>query len=233
MRIVFNLIFAFVGALPALAETDEHDYSDPDPWIGINRVTHNINDFGDRILIRPVAVAYQNVFPRFARNGVSNVYSNLGDVGNAVSSLFQGKVTGGMSDLMRVLINSTIGIGGLFDPASALGLVEHEEDWGQTLAKWGAPTGPYVVIPGLGPGSVRDGLARILDGVFDPVLYIYPVSHRNVVYGARVVRNRAGLLSAEKVVFGDKYIFYRDAYMQRREYLVNDGEVSDPFADDF
>jgi|TARA_B100001964_G_scaffold240350_1_gene309914 phospholipid-binding lipoprotein MlaA len=230
VRTVVALILAIAAVLPALAEDD---YRDPDPWNGINRVTHNVNDFSDRLLVRPVALAYQNLLPRFARNGVNNAYSNLGDVGNAVNNLFQGKPTDGMSDLMRVLINSTIGIGGLLDPASALGLAEHEEDWGQTFAKWGVPTGPYVVIPGLGPGSVRDGLARILDGVFDPVLYIYPVSNRNVTYAMRVIHNRADLLRVEKVVFGDRYIFYRDAYLQRREYLANDGEVSDPFADDF
>lgn len=231
--LILGIALSLPLSTPALAQNDEDEFADPDPWVRANRVTHNFNDFADRILLRPVAVAYSKVIPRLARRGVGNIFSNLGDVGNALNNVMQGKVADGAGDLARVLINSTVGIGGLFDAASRMGLGEHEEDWGQTFAKWGVPQGPYVVIPGLGPGSVRDGVARIFDGVLDPVRYLYPVSHRNGTYTLRVVRNRANLLAVESVVFGDKYIFYRDAYLQRREYLVNDGEVSDPFADDF
>ena len=237
MKLIVSSILGIALSLPlstpAMAQNDEDEFADPDPWVRANRVTHNFNDFADRILVRPIAVAYRKVIPQVARRGVGNVFSNLGDVGNAVNNVLQGKVAGGASDLARVLINSTVGIGGLFDAASRMGLDEHEEDWGQTFAKWGVPTGPYVVIPGFGPGSVRDGVSRILDGALDPVRYLYPVSHRNLTYTLRVVRDRTNLLNVESVVFGDKYIFYRDAYLQRREYLVNDGEVSDPFADDF
>ena len=237
MKQLVPLFLGIALSLPlsttAMAENDEDEFADPDPWVRANRVTQNFNNFADRILLRPVAVAYRKVIPRFARHGIGNVFSNLGDVGNAVNNILQGKVANGASDLARVLINSTVGLGGLFDPASRIGLDEHEEDSGQTFAKWGVPTRPYVVIPGLGPSSVRDGLARILDGALDPVRYLYPVPHRNGTYALRAIRERADLLNVEGIVFGDKYIFYRDAYLQRREYLVNDGEVSDPFADDF
>lgn len=226
---------ALSGVLPApvMAQSVEDEIAGPDPWVQVNRVTHNINDFADRILVRPVAVAYRKVIPRFARRGVGNAFSNLEDVGNAVNNMLQGKVGSGVNDLLRVLINSTIGVGGLFDPASAMGLDQHEEDWGQTFARWGVPGGPYVVIPVLGPASVRDGVARILDSAFNPVRYLYPVSHRNLIYAMSALRDRTDLLRVDTVVFGDRYIFYRDAYLQRRDYLINDGEVADPFADDF
>ena len=226
---------ALSGVLPApvMAQGVEDEIAGPDPWVQVNRVTHNINDFADRILVRPVAVAYRKVIPRFARRGVGNAFSNLEDVGNAVNNMLQGKVGSGVNDLLRVLINSTIGVGGLFDPASAMGLDQHEEDWGQTFARWGVPGGPYVVIPVLGPASVRDGVARILDSAFNPVRYLYPVSHRNLIYAMSALRDRTDLLRVDTVVFGDRYIFYRDAYLQRRDYLINDGEVADPFADDF
>ena len=139
----------------------------------------------------------------------------------------------GISDVARVLVNSTIGIGGLLDPATGLGLIDHEEDWGQTFAKWGVPAGRYFVIPGLGPSTVRNTAARFFDGSTNPLRYLYPVRHRNSLYALRALQDRANLLTVDGVVFGDKYIFYRDAYLQRREYLENDGEVIDPFADDF
>lgn len=230
---IFALVLSGSLLVPVMAQNVEAELADPDPWVRVNRVTHDINDFADRILIRPVAVVYRKIIPRFARRGVGNAFSNLEDVGNAVNNLLQGKVGDGVNDLLRVLINSTVGIGGFFDPASALGLDEHEEDWGQTFARWGVPAGPYVVIPGLGPASVRDGVARILDGALNPIRYLYPVSHRNLIYAMSTLRDRTDLLAVDAIVFGDRYIFYRDAYLQRREYLVNDGEVSDPFADDF
>jgi len=233
MKQVILLILGVTLSLPIVAENDEFEFADSDPWVRTNRSIHNFNDVADRILTRPVAVGYRKIVPQFARRGLGNVFSNLEDVGNGINNLLQGKVANGASDLTRVLINSTIGIVGLFDPASSMGLIEHEEDWGQTFATWGVPAGPYIVIPGLGPGSVRDGLSRILDGATDPLRYLYPVSHRNVTYAMRLIRDRTDLLTVESVVFGDKYIFYRDAYLQRREYLVKDGEVSDPFADDF
>ncbi|HIB85563.1 MAG TPA: VacJ family lipoprotein [Chromatiaceae bacterium] len=233
LPLVLLLILGIAPSLPLVAADMDDEFADLDPWIRVNRMTHNLNDVGDRILLRPVAVGYRKMFPRFVRRGIGNAFSNLHDVSNAINNMLQGKLNHGVSDLARVLVNSTVGLAGLFDPASSLGMVEHEEDWGQTFAKWGSPTGPYLVIPGLGPGSVRDGLSRILDSVTDPVRYLYPVSDRNVTYAARLVRNRADLLAVESVAFGDKYIFYRGAYLQRREYLVNDGVVSDPFADDF
>lgn len=231
MRLVVALVIGL--GLSSVVWAEEDGIANPDPWAGLNHGTHNVNDFADRKLLKPLALGYRKLVPGFARQGVSNVFSNLRDVGDAVNNLLQGKIGKSASDLGRVLVNSTLGIAGLFDPASRIGLNDHEEDWGQTLGVWGVPQGPYLVIPVLGPSSVRDGLARILDGAVNPLRYLYPVADRNAAYVLRSIQNRSDLIAMEGVVFGDKYIFYRDAYLQRRDYLVNDGEVSDPFADDF
>ena len=217
----------------SLQAEDDDEFVDPDPWVKLNTVTHNFNDFVDQRLVRPVAVGYARVIPRIARTGIANVFANLEDVGDAINNLLQGKGRDGVNDVGRVLVNSVIGLGGLFDPATPMGLIDHEEDFGQTFARWGVPAGPYFVIPGLGPSSVRDGLARLLDGSVNPLRYLYPVAHRNTLYGLDGLQTRADLLSVDGLVFGNKYIFYRNAYTQRREYLINDGEASDPFADDF
>ena len=215
------------------AEEDWDEFVDPDPWRGMNKKIHNFNDFVDVKLVRPVAVGYQKVTPQFFENGISNVFNNLDDVGDAVNNVLQGKIGEGLSDVARVLVNSTVGILGWFDPATRMELTDHEEDWGQTFAVWGVPAGPYFVIPGLGPSTVRNAISRFLDGAVNPIRYLYPVRHRNMVYALRGIDTRAGLLSVDGVIFGDRYVFYRDAYLQRREYLEKDGEVDDPFADDF
>lgn len=212
----------------AIAEDGNNDPLEP-----FNRKVYAFNDFADSKILKPVAKGYRKVAPRFVRLGIGNVFSNLSDVNTSINNVLQGKVVAGASDFSRLLVNTTIGLGGLFDPASRIGLEKHDEDWGQTFAVWGLPRGPYVVLPFLGPSTLRHTILRPLDSALDPVVYLNPVSHRNWVYALRVVDTREGLLDAEKVMFGAKYIFLRDAYLQRRDYLVKDGKVEDPFADDF
>ncbi|HAK52306.1 MAG TPA: hypothetical protein DCM54_10465, partial [Gammaproteobacteria bacterium] len=156
-----------------------------------------------------------------------------GDVSDLVNNLLQGKVGPAMQDSWRILINSSVGLGGLFDPATALDLPDHDEDFGQTLGTWGIGSGPYLVLPFLGPSTVRDGIARVADGRLKPQRYLHPVSHRNGIYGLDVIHTRSELLSAEGAIFGDRYTFLREAYLQRRNYLIHDGETDDAFADDF
>jgi phospholipid-binding lipoprotein MlaA len=171
--------------------------------------------------------------PGPAYNAVNRVFGNLADVGDAVNNLLQAKPGAFISDLLRVSVNTTIGLGGLFDPATKLGLVNHEEDFAQTLAVWGVPRGPYLVMPLLGPSSLRDAFARPVNNRADPLRYLRPVAHRNSGFGVRLVQQRAELLSADSVVFGDRYLFFRAAYVQRRQYLEQDGRVDDPFDDEF
>lgn len=206
---------------------------DQDPFQSPNRKIHGANDFADQKLVMPIARIYVKVVPELVRFSIGNFFGNLADLRDGVNNLLQGKPKAALNDLGRILVNSTIGVGGLFDPASRMGLVDHHEDFSQTLGIWGVPRGPYLVIPLLGPSSVRDLVGRVVDLRVDPVRYYYPVAHRNVIFAIRLVDQRAGLLIADKVVFGDRYIFYRDAYLQRRNYLENDGEIEDLFDDEF
>ena len=196
-------------------------------------LTHQVNEALDASVLRRVAVGYKRAVPSVVQQGVGNVLGNLGDVNDAVNNLLQGKVGHFLSDLCRILINSTVGLAGILDPATEMGLEDENEDFGQTFARWGIPAEPYVVLPFVGPSSVRDGVGRILGGRLNPLCYVHPGNHRNIGYGVRVVHDRVGLLAADKLVFGDRYVFFREAYFQHRDYLILDGEVDDSFADDF
>ncbi|MFN3238262.1 MAG: VacJ family lipoprotein [Pseudomonadales bacterium] len=203
-----------------------------DPWMGFNQGMHRFNETADRVVLKPVAKTYTNVVPGFARQGVTNFFSNLDDVSVGVNNLLQGKPGRALSDLGRIVINTSLGLGGLFDPASGIGLRKHNESFGQTLAVWGVPRGPYLVLPLMGPSTLTDAVSRPFDSALDPVRYLHPVDHRNRTLGVRLIDQRANLFAAESVVFGDRYIFIRDAYLQRREYQIKDGQVEDDF-DDF
>lgn len=223
---LFCLLLLFQTlALPVLANEDLYE--------GFNRKIHNFNDFADQKVIRPIAVGYDKVMPNPAKRLVTNFFGNLVEVGNGLNNLLQGKPKQAVTDVSRVLVNTTIGIGGLFDPATRMGLRASDEDFGQTLAVWGVPRGPYVVLPFLGPSSVRDVFTRTVDSRLDPLRYYNTVSHRNSLFGFSVLHTRSQLLAADSVVFGDRYIFYRDAYLQRREFQEKDGEIEDPFDDEF
>jgi len=214
--------------------SDDADFpeTNADPLRGFNRISHGFNNFADKLVLRPLAKGYKTITPKFAQAGVRNFFGNLGDVSNSLNNILQGKVKAGFSDVGRILINTTIGIGGLIDPATSMGLEKHNEDFGQTLRKWGVPKGPYLVVPFLGPSTITDSVAGPVNTALNPVRYLYPVDHRNIIYGVDAVVSRSELLEAEKAVFGDEYIFYREAYLQRREYLTKDGVVEDAF-DDF
>jgi phospholipid-binding lipoprotein MlaA len=199
----------------------------------INRKVHGFNDFMDTKLMRPAAKAYKKVLPAPVRYSVRNFVGNLSDVGDIINNALQGKPKQALSDFGRVLVNSSIGIGGLFDPASRMGLVDHDEDFSQTLAVWGVPRGPFIVIPGLGPSDARGIFGRASNEGVDPLPYYHPVPHRNSLATVRLLSIRAKLLAVDGVVFGDKYIFYRDAYLQHRKFLETDGQVDDPFVDEF
>ena len=214
-------------------ETMATEEKNPDPWENMNRRMFKMNDNLDRILLKPVAKAYNKVMPNFLLRAVDNVFGNLGDIGDAINNLLQGKVKESASDVGRVLVNSTIGLGGLFDPASKMNLVDHDEDFSQTLAKWGVPNGPYLVLPLVGPTTLRDLLTSPVDTRLDPLRYHYPTSHRNIIYGVDIIHSRSGLLAAESVIFGDRYTFIRDAYLQREQYKSSDGQLEDYFDDDF
>jgi len=210
-----------------------------DPWESWNRGVYNVNDKVDRAIAKPVAKTYVRVVPAPARIGVSNFFANLRTTTVMVNDALQGKFGAAANDLARFVVNSTIGVGGLLDPASQMGLDKNVEDFGQTLGHWGVPPGPFLELPILGPSDTRDGSGRIVDIFTTPTHYI---SNNWISYGLYLpsaVDARADLLSLDetlKKVF-DPYAFIRDAYLQRRAYLVSDGKVTeevlvDPGADD-
>ena len=204
-----------------------------DPFEGYNRAMFSFNDTADRWVLKPVAKGYRFVTPDFFERGVSRIFSNLGEVLNIVNDVLQGKVGQAGNDTGRLLINSTVGIAGFFDVAQHAGLEKSDgEDFGQTFGAWGAGKGAYIVLPLLGPSTVRDAPGLLLDSVFNPVGEIDHVPTRNQIYGVQVISKRADLLEAEKLIKGDKYTFIRDVYLQRREFLVKDGDVEDDFGDD-
>ncbi len=182
----------------------------------------------DTYALRPLAKGYEAVTPQFLEDGIHNVFRNLGDVGNLVNNVFQLKPHAAGVDTARLIVNTTFGLGGFFDVGTRMGLQRSDEDFGQTLGYWGVPSGPYVVIPLLGPSTVRDGLSNP-DSFTEPYRYIDHVPTRNSIFALDVVDTRASLLPAEKLIQGDKYIFIRNAYLQNREFKVKDGEVEDDF----
>jgi phospholipid-binding lipoprotein MlaA len=197
-----------------------------DPIEGYNRAMFAFNDGLDKAVIKPVAKGYDAVLPTPVRTGVTNFFGNIADLFIGVNNLLQGKVSDGGGDLGRVAVNTTVGILGIFDVASNMGLEKHEEDFGQTFGRWGIGSGAYVVLPLLGPRTVRDTAGLVLDVATDPVVYIDNVPTRNTLASLRVVNDRANLLPAEKVIEEaalDKYSYIRDAYLQRRRSLVYDG----------
>ena len=208
-----------------------------DPWEPLNRGIYRFNDVGDRILVKPVAKGYKKLVPAFARRGVSNFYDNLVTPRSALNNFLQGKPRRGLDDIARFLFNSTLGIGGLFDVASSGGLEEYNEDFGQTLAVWGVPNGPYVVLPFMGPSTLRDTVGRPFDVAADPLFHYDDSSVRDPLYVLRVIDLRQRLLSAEGLIEDsqDPYITLRESYLQNRNYVIHDGDppIDDDFYDDF
>ncbi|QKY00903.1 VacJ family lipoprotein [Janthinobacterium lividum] len=199
-----------------------------DPLEGYNRAMFKFNDTVDQVALKPVATAYKKVTPSFVQTGVGNFFGNLSDVWSAVNNLLQGKGEAGLQDVVRVSMNSTFGILGLIDIASQAGIPKHSEDFGQTLGWYGVQSGPYVMLPLLGPSTVRDTAALPLDIAGDPWRYKDPVSVRNIGTVTRVVDKRAALLDATNLMEAaalDRYEFIRDGFLQARESKVFDGDT--------
>ncbi|MBI1363742.1 MAG: VacJ family lipoprotein [Proteobacteria bacterium] len=203
----------------------------PDPLEGMNRKIFQFNETVDKYALKPVAKGYQAVTPDFLEQGINNAINNLFYTTVIINQFLQGKFKEGVQDTTRLVFNTTLGVGGLFDVASAGGMPKHNEDFGQTLGAWGFDNGAYLVLPILGPSSVRDGVGRVGDLFTNPVFYIEEDSVRYGLAGMTIINTRANLLKTESLITGDKYLFLRDAYLERRKYLVNDEKIeeSDPF----
>jgi phospholipid-binding lipoprotein MlaA len=221
LRLAAGLAVAF--ALTGCATTANHPN---DPFEGYNRAVFTFNDKVDTAVLKPTATAYKNVVPGFIQTGVNNFFGNLSDVWTAANQFLQGRPAEGLNDVTRVALNTTFGIGGLIDIASKSGLRKHNEDFGQTLGVWGVSSGPYLILPILGPSTVRDTVALPLDRKADPWNYKDPVHVRNIGTAVYVVDQRAVLLDASNLLEEaalDRYEFIRDGFLQRRESRVQDG----------
>ncbi len=200
-----------------------------DPLEPFNRNVYKFNDAVDRAVLKPVAKGYTAVVPAPVRGGVGNFFGNFRDVTNAVNDLLQAKFGAAASDVGRVVINTTVGLLGVFDVASRLGLEKHNEDFGQTLGVWGVKPGAYLVLPILGPSTVRDTVGLVGDYFTDPEFYLFTHSPESFEVGAvRIIQVRSELLDSEKIFDAaaiDRYAFLRDAYLQRRRSLIFDGRA--------
>lgn len=203
-----------------------------DPWENMNRKVFVFNETVDKYFLKPIAKTYQWVIPKPLDHHITNVFDNLQELGIFLNNTLQAKFPEAVSDASRFVINSTVGVAGIFDVATPLGLKKHNEDFGQTFAAWKVGPGPYMVLPFLGPSTLRDAVGLIPDAYTLPQKYIDHVPTRNSVYILDSVDTRADLLSLEKLIQGDKYSFIRDIYLQRRKFLISDGEIEDDFAAD-
>jgi phospholipid-binding lipoprotein MlaA len=208
-----------------------HAVNPADPWESFNRQVFQFNEGVDKAVLKPVAQAYQTVTPNVVRTGVSNVFGNLRDIWSTVNLFLQFKPKAGFQMGARVLLNSTLGLYGLLDLATPAGLERQSEDFGQTLGHWGMGSGPYLMLPLLGPSTLRDGTSFVLvDRQGDVLSELTPVTDRNVAVVVRVVDQRAKLLPVEKTMDAialDRYSFIRDAYLQRRRFDIFDGNPPD------
>ena len=225
------LALTVLGGLGGCATTANNP---KDPFEGFNRAMFAVNE-GLDVVIKPVAQGYDAAAPLPVKTGIGNFFGNLYDIWTAFNNFLQGKGGDGVSDVGRVLVNTTIGIGGIFDVASELGMEKHTEDFGQTLGKWGVGDGPYFYWPLIGPRTTRDTFGWAVDSYADLVWRIDDVPVRNSLVGVRNVDLRASLLPTDKVVEEaafDKYVYIRDAYLQNRRSEINDGRTSREGRDD-
>ena len=214
-------MIAGCSSLPA----GEHDPEDPHE--GFNRSMYEFNDDLDRAVLKPVATAYTDVLPQPIRTGVSNFYDNLTYLDTTINSFLQGKVVQGTSDLGRFIVNTTLGIAGIFDVATYMGLEKHDEDFGQTLAVWGVKDDQYLMYPVLGPSSVRDTGGVIVTMLTNPVFYAAaPVAvPLGILQGVDQRARKEGFVRFRDEAALDPYLFTRDSYLQHREFEILDGNA--------
>ena len=203
-----------------------------DPFEELNRKTFEFNEKLDSTILRPTAEVYSK-FPPKVKTGVTNFFNNLEEVDTCVNQLLQGKPKKSANDLTRFLINSTVGLGGFIDVASKMGLERHEEDFGQTLAVWGVGEGPYIMLPGLGPSTLRDTLSKPVSSFLSVTFHMTETDVNITLKSIDAIETRERLLDVESLLSGDKYVFVKDAYIQSINYEIKDGiDVQDDFIDD-
>jgi phospholipid-binding lipoprotein MlaA len=226
-KLIPFLLFAFF----IIAEEEKN--VDADPFEDINRVVFNVSDSLDEVLLKPTAQIYSEYTPLFLKDSVTNFFYNIAEIDTVINQLLQGKPKLAAQDSLRFLINTTIGIGGIFDIATRMGLSRHDEDFGQTLGYWGVPAGSYVFVPFVGPSTVRDLFGIPLSWYVSGSFAIEDEKTKIVFSFLDVIETRERILAAENLIVGDKYEFVKDVFLQSREHSVQDGEVEDEFLSEF
>ena len=221
----------FLLAIPMASAQGVEEAKNIDPWESMNRRVFAFNETLDKYLLKPVARGYRFVLPDFAQRGVTNFISNIYEFNDVINSILQGRAEGAAQSSGRFVINTTLGLLGLFDVATPMGIPLQRSDFGQTLAVWGADTGPFVMLPLLGPRTVRSGVGYFFDTYTSIPALIENREAAWIFWTVEVVDYRVRLLDAEDLITGDRYIFFRDAYMQSRESFVSGGVVDDSFSD--
>ncbi len=228
---VICLQFCACATSGTATDNSQPERSPADPWEPLNRPIYTFNTALDKVTLKPLAKGYKFVIPSFMRRGVTNFSQNLRSPLNIINHFLQGKPGDGFGQTGRFLLNSTVGLGGLIDVAATAGLEQKNEDFGETLGVWGVPDGPYVIVPFLGPRTLRDAAMLPLNFLADPLFHYEDSSVRDKVYLVRLVDIRARLLSAEALTKDayDPYIRIREAYLQHRRYVIYDGDPPEDY----
>ena len=233
-----SLSLLLVATCCACTSIPPEQRTETDPWEPMNRSIYRFNDAVDKSTLRPLAKGYQAITPSVVRTGIGNFFDNLSTPASIINNFLQGKPSRGLSETARFVVNSTVGIGGLLDVATASGVEEYDEDFGQTAAVWGIPEGPFVMLPLLGPRNLRDALTLPLDMAANPIYHYDNSSVKDPLQVLRIVDLRYQLLTIEKLLDGSKdpYVTLRESYRQNREFEIFDGdppEDEDDYFDEF
>ena len=226
------LILLLVTTGCATTNSMSVDFNPEDPYEKSNRKVFEFNNKIDKLFLRPVTDFYDKATPEFAQTSITNFFANLDDIRISINNLLQGNVVESMSDITRFFINSIFGLGGFFDVASEMGLEKHSEDFGQTLGKWGAKPGPYLMLPFLGPSTTRDAFTFVGDTALAPALSLDDNAARVGLISLDLINTYSAFTGIADIESKDQYAFLRDAYLERRKYEINDGLSEEDLSND-
>ena len=226
------LILFLVSSGCATTKNQSNDFNPEDPYEKSNRKVFEFNSKIDNLFLRPVTDFYDSATPEFAQTSITNFFSNLDDIGISFNNFLQGNIVDSMSDITRFFINSIFGLGGFFDVASEMGLEKHSEDFGQTLGKWGAKPGPYLMLPFLGPSTTRDAFTFVGDTALAPTLSLDDSEARLGLISLDLINTYSAFTGIADIESQDQYAFLRDAYLDRRKFEVNDGLSEEDLSQD-
>ena len=226
------LILFLVSSGCATTKNQSNDFNPEDPYEKSNRKVFEFNSKIDNLFLRPITDFYDSATPEFAQTSITNFFSNLDDIGISFNNFLQGNIVDSMSDLTRFFINSIFGLGGFFDVASEIGLEKHSEDFGQTLGKWGAKPGPYLMLPFLGPSTTRDAFTFVGDTALAPTLSLDDSEARLGLISLDLINTYSAFTGIADIESQDQYAFIRDAYLDRRKFEVNDGLSEEDLSQD-